>query len=159
MQEGSQQFLTFHLDDEEYGVDILKVNEIREWAPITTIPDIPSFIKGVINLRGNIVPIIDLRERFSIEAKEYGPTTVVILINVNHQDTELVIGVVVDSVSDTHSVNQQDIRPKPAIGGIIDAQYLSGLVEIEQKLVLLLNVDKLLTDNQLTQLGTVSEEE
>ena len=83
MQSGARQFLTFFLNDEEYGVDILQVNEIREWTPITTLPETPSFVKGVINLRGNIVPIIDLRALFNFKSVEYGPTTVVIVLNIN----------------------------------------------------------------------------
>ncbi|NRA59334.1 MAG: purine-binding chemotaxis protein CheW [Psychrobium sp.] len=152
-----QQFLTFQLNDEEYGVNILQVNAIRKWTPITTLPNIPSFIKGVLDLRGEIVPIIDLRLRFSIEAVEYGPTTVVILLNVNHDGNQVVMGIVVDAVSDTHSVNTADIRPSPTVGGIIDVNYLQGLVEIDDKLVLLLNVDKLLTSKQISQVINTEE--
>ncbi len=147
MENDGQQFLTFQLNDEEYGVNILQVNAIRKWTPITTLPNIPSFIKGVL----------DLRIRFSIEAIEYGPTTVVILLNVNHDGNQVVMGIVVDAVSDTHSVNTADIRPRPTVGGIIDVNYLQGLVEIDDKLVLLLNVDKLLTSKQINQVMSIEE--
>ncbi len=156
MQTGAKQFLTFHLNNEEYGVDILKVNEIREWTPITTLPETPSYIKGVINLRGNIVPIIDLRERFSFEFIEYGPTTVVIVLNINHNGTIIVMGIVVDAVSDTHTINQSEIKVSPSCAGSINSKYLYGLVEINEKLVLLLNIDKLLTDDQIGELSQVS---
>ena len=156
MQTGARQFLTFFLNDEEYGVDILQVNEIREWTPITTLPETPSFVKGVINLRGNIVPIIDLRERFYLKSTEYGPTTVVIVLNVNNNGSQVVMGIVVDAVSDTHTINQSEIKSSPDCAGSINIQYLQGLVEIDHKLVLLLDIDLLLTDHQLDQLGQVS---
>ena len=156
MQSGARQFLTFFLNEEEYGVDILQVNEIREWTPITTLPETPSFIKGVINLRGNIVPIIDLRERFSFSSVEYGPTTVVIVLNINSNGNQIVMGIVVDAVSDTHTINQSEIKSSPDCGGSISVKYLQGLVEIDEKLVLLLNIDMLLTEHQLEQLEDVS---
>ncbi|NRA85531.1 MAG: purine-binding chemotaxis protein CheW [Gammaproteobacteria bacterium] len=156
MQSGARQFLTFFLNDEEYGVDILQVNEIREWTPITTLPETPSFVKGVINLRGNIVPIIDLRALFNFKSVEYGPTTVVIVLNINNDGQQLVMGIVVDAVSDTHTINQGEIKKSPNCAGSINIKYLQGLVEIEGKLVLLLDIDKLLTDHQLEQIEQVS---
>jgi len=156
MQSGACQFLTFYLNEEEYGVNILQVNEIREWTPITTLPETPSFIKGVINLRGHIVPIIDLRERFSLEQVEYGPTTVVIVLNVNHNETETVMGIVVDAVSDTHTVNQADIKASPNCAGSISVKYLQGLVEIDDRLVLLLDIDHLLTEQQFEQIDQMN---
>lgn len=157
MQSPTRQVLTFFLNDEEYGVDILQVNEIREWTPITTLPEAPSFIKGVINLRGNIVPIIDLRQRFGLETVEYGPTTVVIVLNIDCQDGAIVIGIVVDAVSDTHMFNQSELKASPDCAGNINVRYLQGLVEIDEKLVLLLDVNKLLSEAQLEQLDTVTD--
>ena len=152
LQSDTEQILTFSLNDEEYGVNILMVNEIREWSNITTIPGIANYVKGVLHLRGNIVPIIDLREKFGLDPIPYGPTTVVILLNIVNSDTQSVIGIVVDSVSDTHAVNHKDIREKPSVGGFIDVAYIQGLVEVDERLVLLLDVNKLLSESQLEQL-------
>lgn len=152
MPSDTEQILTFSLNNEEYGVNILQVNEIREWTNITTIPDVPNYVRGVLNLRGNIVPIIDLRIRFSIEPIDYGPTTVVILLNIRNNETENVIGIVVDSVSDTHSVSKEDIRDKPTVGGFIDIEYIQGLVNVDEYLVLLLDINKLLSEHQIEEL-------
>ena len=138
MQDGMRQFLTFILNGVEYGVDILQVHEIRGWTETTQLPDTPPFIKGVINLRGTIVPILDLRERFSLASVEYGPTTVVIVLNINNNGKALVLGIVVDAVSDTHMINQADIRSTPDCSESLNTQYLQGLVEIDEKLILLL---------------------
>lgn len=156
MQSDTEQILTFSLNDEEYGVNILKVNEIREWTNITSMPGIAHYVKGVLNLRGNIVPIIDLRERFGLDTIAYSATTVVILLNINNQDAENVIGIVVDGVSDTHAVNKNEIREKPTVGGFIDVEYIQGLVEVQQRLVLLLDVNKLLSEEQLRQVENMT---
>jgi len=152
----TEQILTFSLNNEEYGVNILQVNEIREWTSITTIPDAPSYVRGVLNLRGNIVPIIDLRMRFSIEPIDYGPTTVVILLNIQNSETENVIGIVVDSVSDTHAISKEDIRSKPTVGGFIDIEYIKGLVNVDECLVMLLDINKLLSEHQIKELEQVT---
>ena len=153
MQDGMRQFLTFILNGVEYGVDILQVHEIRGWTETTQLPASPPFIKGVINLRGTIVPILDLRERFSLASVEYGPTTVVIVLNINNNGKALVLGIVVDAVSDTHMINQADIRSTPDCSESLNTQYLQGLVEIDEKLILLLNVDTLLSPQQLDQVA------
>lgn len=149
------QILTFTLNDEEYGVDILQVNTIRGWTPITVLPDTPKYIKGVLNLLGVIVPIIDLRLRFGLPEKEYTSTTVVILLNVHYQDNDLVIGIVVDSVSDTYTIKPENIKPKPQVGEHVQVNYLKGLVDINEQLVLLLDSTKLLSEKQLEEVSNI----
>lgn len=143
------QYLTFILADEEYGVEILRVQEIRGWTKVTPMPNQPSYLRGVINLRGNIVPIIDLRERFGIESMEYGATTVVIVIRVESEDTERIMGIVVDAVSEVYTVNDSDRQPPPDLGNAIGEQFVNGLVSVDEKMVILLDVDLLLNEGAL----------
>jgi len=150
------QILSFSLNNEEYGVDILRVNTIREWTNVTTLPEMPNYFRGVFNLRGTIVPVIDLRERLGMPQREYDPTTVVILLNVQYKSNELVIGIVVDSVSDTHSINVQDIKETPTVGDCAKIEYLHGLVEIDKRLILLLDMTKLLSDKQFEHLSSLN---
>ncbi|MCW8884648.1 MAG: chemotaxis protein CheW [Motiliproteus sp.] len=151
------QYLTFILENEEYGVDILKVHEIRGWAPATPIPNTPPFMKGVINLRGTIVPIIDLRERFGLEALEYGPTTVVIVLNVVSERGEQIMGMVVDAVSDTYSIADSTLRPAPDMGGVISIDFINGLATIDNKMVIILDIDHLLSAEEMEVLSGASD--
>ncbi|MBQ0712795.1 MAG: purine-binding chemotaxis protein CheW [Porticoccus sp.] len=146
--DGSQ-YLTFILADEEYGVEILRVQEIRGWTKVTPMPNQPSYLRGVINLRGNIVPIIDLRERFGIESMEYGATTVVIVIRVESEGAERIMGIVVDAVSEVYTVSDSDCQPPPDLGNAIDEQFVNGLVSVDEKMVILLDVDLLLHEGVL----------
>ena len=111
--EGNEQFLTFLMNGEEYGVDILSVQEIRSWEQATSIPNVPEYVKGVINLRGTIVPIIDLRTRFGMEQEEYSRVTVVIVLKVQTSKGERITGIVVDAVSDVYSLSSEDMRNPP----------------------------------------------
>lgn len=138
--------LTFSLNNEEFGIDIFKVNEIRGWNQPSIIPGVPEYVKGVLNLHGKIIPIIDLRIRFCLTPLPYGPTTVVILLNIHKNNIENTIGIVVDSVSDTYTLGKENIREKPTIGGFIDVEYIKGLVDIDNQLISLLDVNKLLSD-------------
>ncbi|WP_305908323.1 chemotaxis protein CheW [Methylomarinum sp. Ch1-1] len=142
------QFLTFEIAGEVYGVDILKVQEIRGWEPVREIPNTPAFIKGALNLRGSIVPIVDLRERFKMDRTDYSPMTVVIVLCVEHQSGTSVMGIVADSVSDVLDVNAVDIKEAPNLGSHIDTRYMRGMYVIEDKMVLLLNVAKLLNPEE-----------
>ncbi len=134
------QYLTVNLGDEEYGADILAVREIRGWNAVTRIPQAPHYVLGVLNLRGAIVPVLDLRLRFGLPSVEYGATTVTVIVTVAGRN----FGVVVDAVSDVLTVQPGDIRPVPDMGTAVDTEYLKGLVSIGERMVLLLDVDKLL---------------
>lgn len=148
-QAGGQQFLSFLLDNEEYGIDILRVQELRGWIPVTPVPDMPAYIKGVLNLRGAIIPVIDLRERFGLEPMEYGPTTVVIVIKVDSGSTERVMGIVVDAVAETYTLSMEDIQPAPQFGGVINTEFINGLVANEDKMIVLMDIDELMNSDEL----------
>jgi purine-binding chemotaxis protein CheW len=140
-----EQFLTFELAGEAYGIEILKVQEIRGWEPVRKIPNTPSFVKGALNLRGSIVPIIDLRERFNLEKVEYTPTTVVIVISIETEaskDTRM--GIVADAVSDVLDISLLDIKESPNLGSKINTRYMRGMYVGKKNMVMLLDADKLL---------------
>lgn len=142
--EGSE-YLVFTLGKEEYGIEILKVQEIRGYDHVTSIANAPSFIKGVINLRGTIVPIVDLRLKFNIGEASYNQFTVVIILNV----LQRVIGIVVDGVSDVISLADDDIRPSPEFGGALDTRYLQGLGTLDDRMIILTDIEKLLTSKEM----------
>jgi purine-binding chemotaxis protein CheW len=143
--EDEQQYLTFIMADEEYGVDILAVQEIRGWEPTTVIPNAPNYIKGVINLRGTIVPIMDLRSRFNLERVEYSPVTVVIILKVETERGERVMGIVVDAVSDVHSISDSDTRNSPDLIEDLNTEFIRSLVSVDDSMIILLDVQRLLT--------------
>ncbi|WP_250657659.1 chemotaxis protein CheW [Alkalimarinus coralli] len=154
--EPSEQYLTFFIDNEEYGVDILSVQEIRGWEPATEIPNSPAYLKGVINLRGAIVPITDLRLRFGIEQFEYSPVTVVIVVKVKSGNSEKIMGIVVDAVSDVSNFSTADIHPAPELTFNKNTAFVKGLGSSEDKMVILLDINKLLTapdDVDLSEVG------
>lgn len=153
------QYLTFFLAGEEYGVDILRVQEIKGWDTATYIPNTPSYIKGVINLRGTIVPLFDLRERFGLEAIPYGPTTVVIVLNVESEDRTRVMGIVVDAVSDVYNVSSEHQKPPPDFGGAVTSECVEGLATVEDKMVILLNIEPLLSPEDLSIVDEVVSQE
>ena len=154
---GTDQFLTFMLAGEEYGVDILRVQEIKGWDAVTTIPNTPDYIRGVINLRGTIVPIIDLRLRFELEKLEYGPTTVVIVLRVDSGDASRIMGIVVDGVSDVYNVPEEEIKPAPDFGSSVDTAFVKGLATVTEKMVIILDIDQMLNSKELAVLDSMSE--
>ncbi|WP_018141306.1 chemotaxis protein CheW [Thioalkalivibrio sp. ALJ7] len=141
---GEDQYLTFILAEEEYGVDILRVQEIKGWERPTPLPNTPDYIRGVINVRGMIVPIIDMRRRFGMEPMEYGPTTVVIMLRVINDDRERVMGMVVDAVSEVYSIPDGDLQPAPDFGTRIGIDFVRGLATVEEQMILVLDIDTLL---------------
>lgn len=143
------QYLSFTLGGEDYGVDILKVQEIRGWETVRPLPDTPDFVKGVLDLRGVIVPIIDLRNRFHLAECEYTPTTVIIVLAVEHETERRIMGAVVDGVSDVLDVGGKEIRAAPNLGTNINTRYIKGMVTLDERMVILLDVDKLLNPQEL----------
>jgi purine-binding chemotaxis protein CheW len=136
------EFLTFRLATESYGIEILKVQEIRGYETPTAIANAPAFIKGVINLRGVIVPILDLRIKFQLEGASYDEFTVVIILNVAGR----VVGAVVDSVSDVLTLDAESIRPTPEFASsTFDTKYITGLATVDERLLILLDIEKLMT--------------
>jgi purine-binding chemotaxis protein CheW len=143
------QYLTFILNGEEYGVDILRVQEIKGWDTATPIPNTPAYVRGVINLRGTIVPIIDLRARFGLEQVPYGPTTVVIVLKVMNGNASRIMGIVVDAVSEVYNVGQSDLKPAPEFGGAVRVDFVKGLATVDRKMVIVLDIDHLLNSDEL----------
>ncbi|MGH8509571.1 MAG: chemotaxis protein CheW [Gammaproteobacteria bacterium] len=137
------QYLTFILAGTEYGVDILRVQEIKGWDTATEIPNTPEYVRGIINLRGTIVPIVDLRKRFHMEAVAYGNTTVVVVLKVKGAGGERTMGFVVDAVSDVYNVTIDQIRTAPDFGTSVSTEFVKGLAAVGDKMVILLDIDQL----------------
>jgi purine-binding chemotaxis protein CheW len=148
--EPADEYLTFALGEEEYGVEILKVQEIRGYDTVTRLPDAPDYIKGVINLRGTIVPVIDMRLKFRLAKVEYNALTVMIVLNV----ADRVVGMVVDSVSDVIQLEAEQIRPVPDIGSAIDRQFITGIGTRGERMLILLEIERLMTS---AEMGLVAE--
>jgi purine-binding chemotaxis protein CheW len=138
------QILTFVLGGETYGVDILRVQEIRGWSAVTKIPQSPPHVLGVLNLRGAIVPIVDLRTRFALERAEYTALTVIIVLSVMSATGRRDFGVVVDGVSDVVDVSSSEVRPAPELGASAATSYIRGLVTVAERMVVLLDIDRLI---------------
>ena len=140
-----REYLTFKLGDEEYGIDILMVQEIRSYETVTKIANLPDFIKGIINLRGIIVPVIDMRIKFHLANVAYNEFTVVIVLNVCGR----VIGMVVDSVSDVIALTPEQIHATPEFGSRLDTQYLIGLGTVDNRMIILMDIELLMSSNEM----------
>ncbi|MBK7493827.1 MAG: chemotaxis protein CheW [Nitrosomonas sp.] len=139
------EFLTFRLGNEEYGIEILKVQEIRGYDSVTQIANAPDFIKGVVNLRGIIVPILDMRIKFRLDRVEYNQFTVVIILNVAGR----VMGIVVDGVSDVIELEANQVRPAPEFGAVIDTEYITGLGTVAERMLILIDIEKLMSNSDM----------
>lgn len=146
-----QQFLTFNLAEEFYGVDILKVQEIKGYTNVTKIPNTPDYLKGVLNLRGTIVPIVDLRMKFGMGVTEPTSFTVVVVVNVRNR----VMGFLVDAVSDVLDLNAKDIQPPPEMGNTVDITFVAGIGNSNDHLVTLLDIDRVLTDDEVKAVAKI----
>lgn len=144
----SAQLLTFMLDQQEYGVDILRVQEIRGWSAPMPIPGAPAYIKGVINIRGDVVPIADLRQRLGMPAQEYGPTTAVVVLRVQYTNRERVMGVIVDAMSDVTTVPGEALRPPPVFHDSTET-LAKEIAALEDKMITILDVDRVFGDHSL----------
>lgn len=138
------QMLTFMLGDETYGVDILRVQEIRGWSPVTRIPQSPPHVLGVLNLRGSIVPIVDLRMRLRLDRAEYTAVTVIIVLSVESTHGRRDFGVVVDAVSDVIDVQASEVKQAPDLGTQVNMEFIQGLATMSERMVMLLDIDKLI---------------
>ncbi len=149
---GPREYLTFRLDQEEYGIDILKVQEIRGYEKPTRIANAPGFIKGVVNLRGTIVPIVDMRLKFNCAQAEYNSFTVVIILNLHNR----IVGIVVDSVSDVMQLAPENLRAAPDMDGSLDSSAVVGLGSVGDRMLILLDIEKLMSG---TDMGLVTIED
>lgn len=143
-EDGPHQVLTFTLGDETYGVDILQVQEIRGYSRVTRIPQAPAHVLGVLNLRGSIVPIVDMRMRFNLERAEYTPLTVIIVLSVESAAGRRNFGVVVDGVSDVIDVAGGDVKPAPEMGPHVSTEFIKGLAAVSGRMVMLLDIEQLI---------------
>jgi purine-binding chemotaxis protein CheW len=150
---GTNEFLTFRLGSEEYGIDILKVQEIRGYDHVTKIANTPEFIKGVINLRGTIVPIVDMRLKFSLGNADYNEFTVVIILNVSKR----VVGMVVDSVSDVIMLAPDQIRPAPDFSAAMNTRFIRGLATVEERMIILADIEQLMTGRDMELMDEYAE--
>lgn len=151
--DGLTQLISFMIGKEEYGLEILTVKEVIRIREITRIPKAPVFVKGIINLRGDVIPIIDLREKFGLEIQEYTTMTRVIIVEVDGKS----IGMVVDSVSQVIRIEKDQVEPPPPLIGGISAEYLRGVGKIGEKLIIMLNIDKILTVDEKIDLKKMEE--
>jgi purine-binding chemotaxis protein CheW len=152
-QPSTTEFLAFTLGGEEYAIDILKVQEIRGYDTVTSLPNTPPFMKGVINLRGMIVPIFDLRIKLNLPNVSYDQFTVVIILNI----AQRMAGVVVDSVSDVIDLPGNEIKPAPQLGAAIKTDYILGLATVEQRMLIIIDIEKLATSDELALMSSLAE--
>jgi purine-binding chemotaxis protein CheW len=147
------QLISFAVGDEEYGLDILRVKEVIRIREITRLPRAPSFVRGIINLRGDVIPIIDLRDRFGLEQQQYTVMTRVIVVDVDDR----LVGMVVDAVSQVVRIQADQIDPPPPIVGGLSVEYIKGVGKLDERLVILLNIDRILTVDEKVELGRIVE--
>jgi purine-binding chemotaxis protein CheW len=145
-------YLTFTLADEEYGIGILRIKEIIGMMPITTIPQTPEFVKGVINLRGKVIPVVDLRLRFGMGSIDYTDRTCIIVVEIDAQAGTVMIGIVVDAVSEVLSIKGEDIEETPTFGTKLDTEYILGMAKMEGSVKILLDIGRVLTGEEIATL-------
>ena len=152
MNDGVLEALAFKLGNEEYGIKILKVQEIRGYESVTRIASAPEHVKGVVNLRGTIVPIVDMRIKFNLGTPTYNQFTVVIILNIQDR----VVGMVVDSVSDVISLTADQIKPAPDMGGALNTDYLIGLGTVDERMIILVDIDRLMSSEEMGVIDSIA---
>jgi len=153
----TKQYLTFTLGEEKYATDVSKVKEVLELASITRVPKTPNFMKGVINLRGSVVPVIDLRLKFDLPEAEATVDTCIIVLEINLDDEMIVIGAVADNVHEVIEFSQEDIEPAPRIGTKLNTDFIDGMGKVDNTFLIILNIDKVFTSEELSLLMEVDE--
>ena len=149
-------YLTFKLSDEEYGIEILKVREIIGLMDITSVPRTPDYVRGVINLRGTIIPVVDLRKKFGMESTEETEQSCIIVVEVTKNDGSEAIGVFVDAVSEVLDIAENDIEKAPSLGADVNTDFILGMAKIKDSVKILLNVEKVLTTEEVIELSKIS---
>lgn len=149
-------YLTFLLESEEYGIGILKVKEIIGMLPITSVPRTPNFVKGVINLRGKVIPVIDLRSKFDMKSISYNDRTCIIVVEIDASQSTVLIGIVVDTVSEVLNIKEDEIEETPAFGTKLDTRYILGMAKQEGTVKILLNIDKVLSSSEMATIQHAS---
>ena len=147
---GTGKYLTFSLAGEEYGIGILKIKEIIGMMPVTKVPQTPEFVKGVINLRGKVIPVLDLRMRFGLDAADYTERTCIVVVEVAGQGHDILIGLVVDSVSEVLNIKADDIVDTPSLGTQVQTGFILGMAKMEGGVKILLDIDKVISSDTLT---------
>jgi purine-binding chemotaxis protein CheW len=149
-------YLTFCLEKEEYGIGILKVKEIIGMMPITSVPRTPKFVKGVINLRGKVIPVIDLRLKFGMGEIPYSDRTCIIVVEIDSDNNTVLIGIVVDAVSEVLNIQENDVEETPAFGTKLNTEYILGMAKMGGGVKILLNIDKVLSTEEIDGLSKIS---
>lgn len=150
-------YLTFLLAGQEYGLEILRVREIIGIMDVTSVPRTPDYVKGVVNLRGRVIPVIDLRLKFSLPEKEYDERTCIIVVEITHEDTPIQMGIIVDAVSEVLNVSAEDIEPTPRFGTTVDTDYILGMAKGKNTVRTLLDIGRVLTSDDLSTLISSTE--
>jgi purine-binding chemotaxis protein CheW len=144
-------YLTFTLDNEEYGIALLKVKEIIGMMPITSVPQTPEYVKGVINLRGKVIPVSDLRLRFEMAAADYTDRTCIIVVEIHGEETTIQVGIVVDAVSEVMNIKAEEVEEAPSFGTKVETDYILGMANMEGQVKILLDIDRVMTREAIIQ--------
>jgi purine-binding chemotaxis protein CheW len=150
-------YLTFALDSEEYGLEILKVQEIIGIMKVTRVPKAPPYVRGVINLRGKVIPVVDLRLKFAMDSKADTERTCIIVVQITRQSSRITMGIIVDDVSEVLNITGEQIEGAPSFGSSVDTEFILGMGKVGQKVVMLLDIDRVLTGAEADALGKVAD--